>query len=29
MLKTPNVFNLNNEKDITNKDINVQNPEGV
>ena len=29
MLKTPKRFNLNNEIDITNKDINVKNPEGV
>ena len=28
MLKTPNVFNLKNETDITNKDMNVNNPNG-
>ena len=29
MLKTPKGFNLKNETDITNKDINVKNPECV
>ena len=29
MLKTPKGFNLKNEIDITNKDVNVKNPEEI